>query len=118
MVGFNGEVDVNIVVIMIFDDQVRVYQVVGECLDILGLIEEGDEKCVFLVVLFNQYLVEKGILNLFSSDVNYFIGFINDYEEFGNVDVVNVMLIIVCIYVDVINDDEYLIVYVCLLFVS
>ncbi|MEC7824717.1 MAG: cadherin-like domain-containing protein [Pseudomonadota bacterium] len=105
--GFASEADANIAAITTLDDQARAYQAVGERLDTLGLTEEGDDKRASSVALFNQYLAEKGISNLSSSDANYFIGLINDYEESGNADAANAMLTSVRIYADAINDDEY-----------
>lgn len=89
------------------DGQANAYLSVGERLDSFGLYESGDEQRAASIAVFNQYLAEKGLSNLSSSDARYFIGVINDYGDSGNSEAANALITTLRIYADAISSDEY-----------
>ncbi len=105
--GFEQQATGSINRITLLDDKARAYRSVGRALDSNGEPERALEYRLAAQSAFNQYIAEKGIDNISSSDPAFFIGLVNDYRAAGQVQAAEDLLVSLKAYANQVREEEY-----------
>ncbi|GGE81510.1 cadherin-like domain-containing protein [Pseudoalteromonas gelatinilytica] len=105
--GFEEQAEKNFSAISTLDELARAYRDAGEKLDSFSLSDRAAEYRVKSEAAYNQYIAEKGLENISSSDPIFYLGLINDYNNVNQVAQANDLLDTLTLYANTVREDEY-----------
>lgn len=105
--GFEEQAEKNFSAISTLDELARAYRDAGEKLDSFSLSDRAAEYRVKSEAAYNQYIAEKGLENISSSDPIFYLGLINDYNNVNQVAQANDLLDTLTLYANSVLEDEY-----------
>ncbi|GKW53564.1 hypothetical protein NCCP2140_26170 [Pseudoalteromonas sp. NCCP-2140] len=105
--GFEEQAEQNFSAISALDKLARAYRDAGEKLDSLFLSDRAAEYRLKSEAAYNQYVAEKGLENINSSEPSFYLGLINDYNEAKQVTQASDLLDILNLYANTVREEEY-----------
>lgn len=105
--GFEEQAEKNFTAISTLDELARAYRDAGEKLDLLSLSDRAAEYRAKSEAAYNQYVAEKGLENINSSDPSFYLGLINDYNDAKQITQASDLLNTLTLYANTVLEEEY-----------
>ncbi|WP_176372502.1 cadherin-like domain-containing protein [Pseudoalteromonas sp. A601] len=105
--GFDDKAEQLFNAVTTLDEQAQAYRNVASKLDSLGQTDEAGEYREKAVTAYNEYIANKGLENISSSDPTFFITIANEYNDAQQYEQAQELYNTLVLYADSVRKEEY-----------